>query len=127
MPGSANLRTTRLPLSTCFVTAAAVLFFLPGCKNAADIPFPAGEGLFPSPISQPIKISPEIKLHWQESALPVRSTVRKFDLNKLPLIRWDSSELKPFLKKPTPQPLDIDRLPKTGFDYRTLKASPLKY
>jgi signal transduction histidine kinase/ligand-binding sensor domain-containing protein len=114
-------------LSRIFVTAVIGLFFFAGCKDAAEVPFPVGEGVFPPPVSEPLKFGPEIKLKWEESPRPVRPTVRKFDIDKLPLVRVDVTGSKPILKKPDLLPLDLDRLPKTHFDYRTLRSKPLKY
>ena len=102
-------------------------FFIAGCKNSVDIPFPADETAFQQPVSKPIHFGAETKIKWTDSVLNVKPTIKKFDFNKLPIKIFDSAGFLPFAKKPEEVAFDIDKLPDTAFDYNKLPSKTFHF
>ena len=105
----------------CFV------YLLSGCKNAADIPFPAEADEYAAPVRVPLQFGPSQKLSWPAKPANLTSVQGIFNFNKLPVIRFDSLGFQPFPKPPEESHFDWNKLPSADFKYDSLPKIPLRF
>jgi signal transduction histidine kinase/ligand-binding sensor domain-containing protein len=98
-----------------------------GCNDRNEsIPFP-DEMEGPQPVSLPIKFSESKSISNWPATRPLKSVIKKFNLDKLPSNSFDTAGFESFSKQPEEIHFDWDKIPDTVFNYDNLASRPLKF
>ena len=114
-------------INLIFFLAASVLLSINACRNAIDdIPFP-NEPDFKA-VTEPLQFSEPIRVIWDSSKVShIKPLIKKFDFNKLPSGRYDSTGYHPFLKPPVEVSFNWDSLPEKKLHLDSIPAKPLTF
>lgn len=107
-----------------------LLFFIDSCKSPRDTndqgaPY---QNIFEQPVVQPLKLSKAKNISWKAlKSVKVHPVFKKFNWDKLPQQRYDTSDFKPFKYTVVETKFDYTSLPENGFDIDKLPSRPLKF
>ncbi len=105
---------------------AGTLLLLGACRNA-EIRLPQTETGFPQPVARPLLLGKPEKLNWPDSFGVIHPVLKSFDVNKLPIVPFNTDGFIPFEQPTAKSILNFEQLPDTSFEFEKLPSRPLRY
>jgi signal transduction histidine kinase/ligand-binding sensor domain-containing protein len=104
----------------------SIIFFY-SCRNAGDTRFPQEADEYVAPVTSPIQFGEAQKIIWTDTPANLKTIPAEFNLDRLPVSRFDSTGFNPFTTAPEKISFDWSKLPEAAFNYDSLPEIPLQF